>query len=123
LRHVESKDALFAEAMQVIEPPACIIDLASTPGDADPRVVLRRIAEEFVPFAEGIISTAIVVAQHTSLVLPFDPRGDNPPRRGFPIVADYFRRAAADGMLRLRDPRAAALLFMGSLQGYVLFHQ
>src|SRR5205823_10170629 len=96
--------------------------LASTPGDADPRVVLRRIAEEFVPFAEGIISTAIVVAQHTSLVLPFDPRGDNPPRRGFPIVADYFRRAAAAGTLRVRDPRAAALLFMGSLQGYVLFH-
>lgn len=125
LRHVRSKDALFAEAMrsaEIIEPPACILALASTPATEDPRVVLRRIAEEFVPFAEQVISSHIVVAQHTSLVLPFDPEGDSPPRRGFPIVADYFRRAAAAGQLRIRDPRAAALLFMGSLQGYVLFH-
>jgi AcrR family transcriptional regulator len=125
LRHVRSKDELFAEAMhsaEIIEPPACILVLASTPGTEDPRVVLRRIAEEFVPFAERVIGSHIVVAQHTSLVLPFNPDSDSPPRRGFPIVADYFRRAAAAGRLRVRDPRAAALLFMGSLQGYVLFH-
>src|SRR5215510_10532209 len=57
LRHVESKDALFAEAMrsgEAIELPACIRDLAATPSDADPRRVLRRIAEEFIPFAEGV---------------------------------------------------------------------
>jgi AcrR family transcriptional regulator len=130
LRHVDSKDALFAEAMrsgEVVEPPACIRDLATTPADADPRIVLRRIAEEFVPFAKAVIGSHIVVAMHanarrTSLILPFDPQGDSPPRRGFPIVADYFRRAAAAGRLRVRDPRAAALLFMGSLQGFVLFH-
>src|SRR5205085_1660463 len=57
LRHVGSKDALFAEAMRsgaAIEIPAAVRDLAATPAEA--------------------------------------------------------------------DPRAAALLFMGSLQGYVLFH-
>src|SRR5438874_1743102 len=129
LRHVDSKDALFAEAMrsgEAIEIPAAIADLAGTPGDADPRVVLRRVAAEFIPFAERIIAGSIVVAMHrnarrTSLVLPFDET-DSPPRRGFPIVAGYFRRAAAAGRMRVRDPRAAALLFMGSLQGYVLFH-
>src|SRR5688572_9731222 len=129
LRHVDSKHALFDEGMKsgpVLEPPACILELPSTPADADPRAVLRRIAEEFIPFAERIIAASIVVAMHenarrTSLVLPFD-ESDSPPRRGFPIVADYFRRAAAAGRLRIHDPRAAALLFMGSLQGYVLFH-
>jgi AcrR family transcriptional regulator len=128
LRHVDSKDALFAEAMRsgaAIEIPAAIRDLASTPADADPRIVLRRLAAEFIPFAEHIIAGSIVEAMHrnarrTSLVLPFD-ESDSPPRRGFPIVADYFRRATAAGRLRVRDPRAAALLFMGSLQGYVLF--
>src|ERR1051325_3863167 len=129
LRHVDSKDALFAEAMKsgaAIELPAAVADLAATPGHADPRVVLRRLAEEFIPFAEHIIAGSIVMAMHrnarrTSLVLPFDEQ-DSPPRRGFPIVADWFRRAAAAGRLRVRDPRAAALLFMGSLQGWVLFH-
>src|SRR5207237_6606159 len=61
-------------------------------------------------------------ARRTSLVLPFD-ESDSPPRRGFPVVVDYFRRATAAGRLRVRNPRAAALLFIGSLQGYVLFHQ
>src|SRR5204863_1728202 len=130
LRHADSKDALFAEAMrsgEAIEIPAAIRDLAGTPADADPRLVLRRVAAEFIPFAERIIGGSIVVAMHrnarrTSLVLPFD-ESDSPPRRGFPIVADYFRRATAAGRLRVRNPRAAALLFMGSLQGYVLFHQ
>src|SRR5437764_4645920 len=129
LRHVGSKDALFAEAMRsgaAIEIPAAVRDLAATPAEADPRAVLRRLAAAFIPFAEGIIAGSIVVAMHrnsrrTSRVLPFD-ESDSPPRRGFPIVADYFRRAAAAGRLRVRDPRAAALLFMGSLQGYVLFH-
>src|SRR5437764_10061604 len=130
LRHVGSKDALFAEAMRsdaAIEIPAAVRDLVATPAEADPRAVLRRLAAAFIPFAEGIIAGSIVVAMHrnsrrTSRVLPFD-ESDSPPRRGFPIVADYFRRAAAAGRLRVRDPRAAALLFMGSLQGYVLFHQ
>src|SRR5262249_8765175 len=129
LRHVDSKDELFREAMQgsTIEIPAVIRDLATMPGDTDPRQVLRRIATEFIPFAERIIAGSIVVAMHrnarrTSVVLPFDD-SDSPPRRGFPIVAGWFRRAAAAGRLRVRDPQAAALLFMGSLQGYVLFHQ
>jgi AcrR family transcriptional regulator len=130
LRHVGSKDALFHEAMHssaAIEVPAAILELATTPADADPRLVLRRVAAEFVPFAERVIAGSIVVAMHrnarrTSLVLPFD-EADSPPRRGFPIVADYFRRAARAGRLRVRNPRAAALVFMGSLQGYVLFHQ
>src|SRR5205807_247726 len=38
------------------------------------------------------------------------------------LFAEAMRSAAAAGRLRVRDPRAAALLFMGSLQGYVLFH-
>src|SRR5215813_2530013 len=65
LRHVDSKDALFAEAMRsgpAVELPAAIAELAATPGDADPRVVLRRLASEFIPFVERVIAGSIVVA-------------------------------------------------------------
>jgi AcrR family transcriptional regulator len=128
-RHVESKEALFRAAMEtddVVQPPGCILDLASTDAREDPRVVLRRLAQGFIPFVQGMISTRLVMAMHanayrTSVVLPFDAGGDDsPPRRGLRIVVDYFQRAAKAGALRVPDPPAAALLFMGSLQGYVL---
>src|SRR3954449_10755489 len=130
LRHVDSKQALFGLAMKsgmLLDPPQCILELPRIDAKTDPRVVLRRIAEGFVPFIQDVLATRIAVSMHasshgTSLVLPFDPEADNPPRRGLKIVADYFRRAAAAGVMRISDPRAAALLFMGSLQGYVLSH-
>jgi AcrR family transcriptional regulator len=130
LRHVDSKQALFGLAMQsgmLLDPPRCILDLPRVDAKTDPRAVLRGIAEEFVPFIQDVLATRIAVAMHasargTSLVLPFDVDGDNPPRRGLKIVSDYFRRAAAAGVMRIGDPHAAALLFMGSLQGYVLSH-
>src|SRR3954447_23345299 len=130
LRHVDSKQALFGLAMKsgmLLDPPACILELPHVDAKTDPRVVLRDIAEGFVPFIQEVLATRIVVSMHasshgTSLVLPFDPEADNPPRRGLKIVADYFRRAAEAGVMRIRDPHAAALLFMGSLQGYVLSH-
>jgi AcrR family transcriptional regulator len=130
LRHVDSKQALFGQAMKsgmLLDPPACILELPHIDARTDPRIVLRRIAAEFVPFIQDVLATRIVVAMHakarsTSVVLPFDPEADNPPRRGLKIVADYFRRAAEAGVMRIRDPHAAALLFMGSLQGYVLSH-
>src|SRR4029079_6185269 len=90
-----------------------------------PRVVLREVAEGFIPFIQGMIGARLVMAMHAnayraSLTLPFDATGDNPPRKAFRIVVDYFERAAAAGVLRVPNPAAAALLFMGSLQGFVL---
>jgi hypothetical protein len=38
------------------------------------------------------------------------------------IVTDYFRRAKEAGVIRVADPTAAALMFMGSLVGYVFIH-
>src|SRR3954454_24172321 len=85
LRHVDSKQALFGLAMQsgmLLDPPQCILDLPRIDAESDPRVVLRRIAEEFVPFLQDVLATRIVVAMHassrsTSLVLPFDPETEN----------------------------------------------
>lgn len=131
LRHVGSKETLFADAMTAgdpVDPPASILELATINANADPRVVLRRVAEEVVPFIAGILSSRIVVAMRenamqTSVELPFDPSSqDTPPRRAFLLLAGYFARANEAGTMSVRDPRASALLFMGSLQGYVLFH-
>src|SRR5713101_6376623 len=128
LRHVGSKQELFRAAMasRVTAPPDFILDLAEVDARTDPRVVLRGIAERFVPFIEKVIAENIAVYMHeksTSLLLPFDAHADDsPPRRGLVIVSDYFRRAMDAGVIRRGDPRAAAILFMGSLQSYVFMH-
>jgi AcrR family transcriptional regulator len=130
LRHFPSKRALFAEAMLGgrVELPHCLRELAMTDAHADPREVLRRVATEFVPFIRGVIEVSLAVQMHrnahqTSLVVPFDTKAaDTPPRRAIRLVEDYFRRAIDAGTIQLRDPRAAARLFIGSLHSYVLFH-
>src|SRR5258708_6103532 len=133
LRHFDSKQALFAAAMgsgAAIHVPDFIRDLATIDAaTADPREVLRGIGERFIPFVQRVIGQNIAVYMHrrshaTSFVVPFDTgSGESPPRRGLPIVEDYFRRAAAAGVMKLTDPRAAALIFMGTLQSYVFIHQ
>src|SRR5258708_37280890 len=59
LRHFESKQALFRAAMQsnVTAPPAFIMELALVDAAAaNPREVLRSLAEHFVPFAERVVA-------------------------------------------------------------------
>jgi len=129
LRHVESKQDLFRIAMsgRVTAPPDFILELAHVDASSDPRILLRGIAERFIPFAEKVVAENIAVYMHDrarALVVPFDPSdADSPPRRGLVIVSDYFRRAMEAGVIRAGDPRAAALLFMGSLQAYVMLHR
>lgn len=129
LRYVESKEALFIESMAggaQVGLPAVIEELAAVDAASDPRRVLRHLAEEFIPFVRNVIARNIVVYMHVrrSVVLPFDPsRADSPPRRGLKIVTDYFRRARRAGVVRIADPRAAALLFIGSLHSYVFLHE
>src|SRR5438105_3592140 len=120
-RHVRSKHALFAEAMHLpVEPPPFIMELATIDAAAtDPRVVLRRVAEQFIPFAQHILAENVVVFMYARTLAKSK---DSPPRRGIKIVEDYFRRAAEAGVIRLTDPRAAARLFMGSIHSYVFLH-
>jgi AcrR family transcriptional regulator len=129
LRHFSSKQALFAAAMTsgFTAPPPFIVALAGVDAaEEDPRLVLRALAEQFIPFAERIIGATVAVymqSRSPQFVIPFDRDDPNsPPRRGLVLVADYFRRAIEAGRIRAADPRAAALLFMGSLHSYVTLH-
>ena len=130
LRHFASKQLLFAAAMAptVVEPPACVLRLEEEDGTADPRVVLLRLAREFVPFVESVLGASLAVTMHlrarqTTLLLPFDPADpESPAQRGLRIVTGYFRRSMKAGTIEIAEPRAAALLFIGSLQSYVLIH-
>jgi AcrR family transcriptional regulator len=119
LRHVPSKRALFAEAMERIEPPAFVMELAKVDASSDPRFVLRRIAEQFIPFAQRVFAENIVVFLHARNAFVED---DSPPRRGIRAVESYFRRARKAGTITIDDPRAAARLFIGALHSYVLLH-
>lgn len=128
LRHFDSKQALFDAAMRgSVALPECILRLERVDAAADPRIVLRRLAEEWIPFASTTVAQNLVVTMHArtnpTFIVPFDPQSDDsPPRRGLRIVANYFRRAKRAGVIRVDDPRAAALLFMGSLLSYVFIH-
>jgi AcrR family transcriptional regulator len=130
LRHFPSKQALFTEAMSTrnIGVPPYLEELAAADAAADPRIVLRRFAEQFVPFIVQMIRPAIAVQMHkasrqTTVVVPFDTQNEeSPSRRGVNLVTEYFRRAMEAGVIRGREPRAMALLYISHLQAYVFLH-
>jgi AcrR family transcriptional regulator len=139
LRHAPTKEALFTAAMARADGdlPLPMDELARLPAGADPRRVLRRLGESFVPFIEERLAEVIAAWLRASSrgemrpedgvparLLPFDPRqSPNPPQRAVALLEDYFRRSARAGRMRLRDPRAAALAFLGSLHSYVFLHR
>jgi TetR/AcrR family transcriptional repressor of mexJK operon len=125
LRHAASKEELF-EACMAPGPSDVRIPiefLAELSGDEDPREVLPRIAHALVPFIERKIDEQIahfMRSKSPTALLPMAewPR-PTPPQRGFAMFAEYFRRSAAHGRLRVSDPEAAALAFFGSLHSFV----
>ena len=127
LRHAPTKEALFKVAFDpsMESQPLPMEFMKTLKGTEDPRKVLRKLAEVFVPFMETKIGE--VIAQYMrsqTLVLPFDPtKFPTPPQRGFAIVEAYFRRAKKHGRLKIDDPRAAALAFIGSIHSYVFLHR
>jgi AcrR family transcriptional regulator len=130
LRHAEDKEALFRAAMADPEPDAELpmSFLADLSGDEDPRAVLRRLGEAFVPFAEARIGESIVRWQRAeagapTIGLAFPAAHVDKPRRGLALVESYFRRAKRAGRLETDDPKAAALAFMAALQSYVFLHR
>ncbi len=133
LRHAPSKKALFAVAMES-EPASQSLPtdfLASVPLSHDPARVLRRLALAFIPFIEQKMGENIArflrartEEEAWTIRLPFDPRSkSSPPVRAIRALETYFRRARAAGKISLRQPRAGALAFLGTLQSYVFFHR
>jgi AcrR family transcriptional regulator len=134
LRHAPTKEALFSAAMTPVEttgplPMEFLRDVNAA--TEDPAKMLRKLASEFVPFIEQRLGENIARWLHArtseealTLRLPFDPRiKQSPPERGLAIVEDYFRRASAAGRMCVRNPRAAALAFLGSLHAYVFLQK
>jgi len=134
LRHAPGKDALFAAALawgQSSEPfpMAFLADVEAA--REDPLRVLRKFAHVLVPYLEAKMGQSLALAMRSrtaegsrTLRLPFDPRAlDSPPRRVLVLLEEYLRRACRAGRLRLRDPRAAAMGFLGCFHGYVFLHR
>jgi len=132
LRHAPSKAALFAAAMAetpAAKEPFPMAFLAEA-DVARPREVLRHLARTAIPFIEAQMSESIAcwmyaknARENPTLRLPWNPRApSSPPRRVFALLEGYLRRAARAGTLRVRDPQAAAMAFMGNLNAYAFFH-
>ena len=133
LRHAPNKAALFTAAMA--EPPAPdrpfpMVFLANA-DVTRPREVLRELARTVIPFIEAQMSESIAcwmydksAADRRTIRLPWNPQARNsPPRRVFALLESYLRRATRAGTVRVRDPKAAAMAFMGNLNAYVFFHR
>lgn len=130
LRHAPGKEALFAAAMSAGESdfPLPMDFLPEVDADEDPRRVLRRIAFAFLPFVEARLGESIARWMRSkvslTLRLPFDPRvKPSPPQRALALLENYFRRASKAGRIKVRNPRVAALTFLGSLHAYVFLHR
>jgi AcrR family transcriptional regulator len=132
LRHAPTKEALFSAAMSSpAEELPPIEFIARARGDEDPAKVLRRLALAVVPFLEAKLGENIVrwmraktSEEARTIKLPFDPRlRPSPPARALALFEEYLRRAKRGGRLDVRDPRAAALAFLGSLHAYVFLHR
>jgi len=132
LRHAPSKAALFAAAMADPPTPDRAFPMAflAQADVAKPEEVLRELARTAIPFIEEQMSESIAcwmyaknAREKPTLRLPWNPRAQNsPPRRVFALLEGYLRRAARAGTLRVRDPQAAAMAFMGNLNAYAFFH-
>jgi AcrR family transcriptional regulator len=133
LRHAANKEALFAAAMSPApgEIRVPVEFLSQVEGDEDPRRVLRRIGAAIVPFLEEKIDEQIsrwmrskALQESPGFPLPFDPQvKPTPPQRLLGLIESYMTRAVAAGRLRLSDPKAAALLLIGSCHSYVTLHR
>jgi len=133
LRHAPTKEDLFAVAMSSGESTDTLpIDfLSEVDVTQDPRKVLKRLANAFVPFVESKIGENIARWMHAktaeearTIRLPFDPRTrPTPPQRGLALLENYLRKASGAGKIRVRNHRAAALAFLGSLHAYVFLHR
>jgi AcrR family transcriptional regulator len=132
-RHAPTKEALFRDAMAAGEDEESLpSDFLEHLPDLDrPDLALRRLAMTLVPFIERKMGENIAhflrartEEEARTVRLPFDPRRkSSPPARVLSALEAYFRRARAAGRLRLRDPRAGALAFVGALQSYVFMHR
>jgi AcrR family transcriptional regulator len=128
LRHAPTKKDLFLACMGETETePAPLAFLEECDGSEDPSKVLRRAAEAFVPFLEGKLRQVLArwvyfksVPGVGRIPLPFDPAArPTPPQRALAHLEGYLGRAVRRGRLSLRDPRAAAMAFLGSVHSYV----
>ncbi len=128
LRHAATKHDLFHAAMgpgdeEVFGPLA---SLSSIPGTADPAKVLRRLAEDLIAYGERRMRRWMVLSLHGEdpgdLQITVSEEQADSRRRGFGLLVDYFTRASRAGRLDVRDPEAAAVLFAGSVQSYVILH-
>ena len=69
-------------------------------------------------------SNTLVAQDPGRVPLLFDrARRPTPPQRALALVENYLRRAARAQRLKVKDPRAAAIGFLGALNAYVLLHR
>jgi AcrR family transcriptional regulator len=132
LRHAPTKEALFIAAMGQAQPTRTPLEyLDAVDGSEDPGRVLRRAAEVLVPFLESKLRESVArwvyfkrVPGIGMLPLPFDPEiRPTPPQETLRCLEDYMRRAVRRGKLRLRDPKAGALVFLATVHSYIFLHR
>jgi len=136
LRHAPTKEALFLEAMRSAEADDefPLEFLSQQDAKGDPRLVLRRVVQALIPYIEAKIGETISRWMHARtaqdareiarvISRPFGGQPLTPPERALAILEEYFRRAGRAGTIRLKEPRVAAVVFLGAVHSYVFLHK
>src|SRR5262245_62056926 len=101
LRHAPSKEALFGMAMssETDAPKLPIKFLQTMTGKEDPGLVLKRVANAFVPFIESRLGEHIAQWQYANVGTPraipllFDPnQRPTPPEKALRELESYLKR-------------------------------
>ncbi|WP_181409719.1 TetR/AcrR family transcriptional regulator [Martelella alba] len=116
--YFSSKEELFAEAMVFIVRDRGEEMLSTLNSDEDVRLVLRRFARAYLPFA-----TQPDIIAHARVAIGDGPRSELGPmlyrlgqRRALGAIEGYLTRATAAGMLNCPDVAIAAQHLKGMLE-------
>lgn len=132
-RHAATKEDLFQNAM-ASPPPADLVPLRfleHVAGSAEPRDVLRQVANTMLPFFRARIQEQVTqyvdtgrAAGRVSVTIPFDcTQHPTPPQQNIDLLEGYLSRSARAGKAKLKHARATALSFISSLHSYLFLSE
>jgi AcrR family transcriptional regulator len=118
-RRFPTKQALFLAAMDTAGEPEWLQTIHERGKGEDIRRVLTELANDILAFGRKMIPLVLMKMSNPGML----ERGAGSPRavRAFEVLTAFFEGEMKKGRVHAVDPRAAARIWMGSLQHYIMF--
>jgi AcrR family transcriptional regulator len=115
-----TKQALFAAAMGLGEPPAWVRVLANQTPTANLKAELTQICEQMLNFYQDVLPRVLMVMSQGNGSLPPMPSIPPPPVRDSQLLAGFLERAMALGYLRPCHTPTIAHMITGAINNFVV---